>query len=273
MSEDSSGAGQATAPATTEASSSVTTEPSVSAPASTENTFSIPEKYQEEKWATNIKSEDSLWDSYANAQGLIGKKTIGVPTADSSDEEWNDFYSKTRPESAENYNFEGVAEADAEAYSKVFFDNGVSERQAQNLIKALNESTEAKKAEMYSQEGLDKIVTDIFGDDVSAKEAVQKNLRDNLSDADKAVIDSMPNEFVGLLYRAVDANLKSFGASEGTGLNNPTDKMVLTEDQLNDKRSTLRQQIADLDKKPHNRDEKTKLINELSKTYQTGGNK
>lgn len=45
-----------------------------------EGGFSVPEAYKEAGWSKNIKSYDDLWKMNANAQTLIGKKTIGFPT-------------------------------------------------------------------------------------------------------------------------------------------------------------------------------------------------
>ena len=47
----------------------------------------IPEEYREKGWTKNINSIDDLYKAYDNAQGLIGKKTIGIPSDDASPEE------------------------------------------------------------------------------------------------------------------------------------------------------------------------------------------
>ena len=38
--------------------------------------FKVPEAYSKEKWIGGIKSVDDLWKQHANAQTLIGKKTV-----------------------------------------------------------------------------------------------------------------------------------------------------------------------------------------------------
>ena len=40
--------------------------------------FFVPDEYKEQGWAKNISSYDDLWKMNANAQSLIGKKTIGL---------------------------------------------------------------------------------------------------------------------------------------------------------------------------------------------------
>ena len=70
---------------------SVNNEPSTPAD------FVIPDEYKEAGWANNIHSVNDLWQQHANAQKLIGKKTIGIPTADSSEDEIREFYKKVRP--------------------------------------------------------------------------------------------------------------------------------------------------------------------------------
>lgn len=66
--------------------------------------FSIPEQYAQNTWAQNIKSPDDLWNQFANAQSLIGKRPAGIPTSDAPPEEWDKFYQTLgRPESPDKY--------------------------------------------------------------------------------------------------------------------------------------------------------------------------
>ena len=97
--------------------------------------FSVPEEYKDAGWSKNIKSYDDLWKMNANAQSLIGRKTIGIPSDKSTPEEWQSFFEKMRPEKSEEYGLE--LEGDDNAfYEKLFFDNGISTTQDKGIMNA-----------------------------------------------------------------------------------------------------------------------------------------
>jgi hypothetical protein len=65
----------------------------------------VPEKHREAKWVGNLKSIDDMFDQFANAQEMIGKKTINVPSPDASAEEYLKFAEGLRPETPDAYEF------------------------------------------------------------------------------------------------------------------------------------------------------------------------
>jgi len=265
----SSEVGQATTTAT-ETSANIGQRDSIAAetaPASEGNTFNIPEQYQEQKWASNIKSIDSLWENHANAQSLIGKKTIGVPTEESTPEELTEYYSKLRPENVEGYGLEGLSEQELDVYGNAFHENGITKQQAQSILSKHNEYVENQKVEMYSQEGLDSIVKKVFAGDEQGLESVKSNLREVLSDEQKQMVDTVPNQFLELFYQAQYQTLKKHGANEGNSLINASDKMAMTETQLGEKRNALRDKLGQIKTRPHEKGEYNKVLNELSATY------
>ena len=75
------------------------------APSGEPPAFAVPERYAETKWANNLKSNDDLWDQFAGAQSMIGKKVI--PASDAPDEEWKDYFDNIRPENADAYELQG----------------------------------------------------------------------------------------------------------------------------------------------------------------------
>ena len=143
-----------------ETQSEDTTTPAVS-------DFVVPEAYKDAGWASNIHSVDDLWTQHANAQKLIGKKTIGIPNADSSEQEYEDFYSKVRPESMDGYDID-LAD-DTEMFKDIFYKNGISARQAKAITEAYKDSVRKASEGLYSQEGLDTAMHEFVGSDYKEK--------------------------------------------------------------------------------------------------------
>ena len=72
------------------------------------NTFmeEIPMEYREKEYIKGINSMDDLMKKFDGAQSLIGKKTVGVPTAESTPEEWANHFKKLgTPEASDGYVF------------------------------------------------------------------------------------------------------------------------------------------------------------------------
>jgi hypothetical protein len=148
----------------------------------TEQTFSVPQEYQEKGWAQNLKSIDDLWKATDNAQVLIGKRPAGIPDALAPDADWEKFYSAAgRPESADKYSFadiEGLPEGadlsrQKEMAQKLFHSVGLNQRQADRLWKDYVSGEmeygkqamaqhEAKQKEL--DDAFDKTTKEVFGD-------------------------------------------------------------------------------------------------------------
>lgn len=109
----------------------------------------LPEEYRADKSFAKFKDINALAKSYKEMQSLIGKKTAGIPTEESSAEEWSSFYKQLGvPESADDYKFETDAElklpetlADEtmqKQYRDIFKEANLTPQQAQILWNARN---------------------------------------------------------------------------------------------------------------------------------------
>ena len=165
--------------------------------------FFVPDEYKEQGWAKNISSYDDLWKMNANAQSLIGKKTIGIPTSASTDEEWSDYYSKVRPEKAEY----GLTEwdEDNQAISNIFHKYGLAEKQAQGISNELKALQEQYTSNFYSQEAYDQEMQSRFGKDFSEKtKSITDFIKKEASDMDKSLLEELPNNVLGIVYGLID---------------------------------------------------------------------
>lgn len=162
--------------------------------------FTIPDEYKEKGWTKNLKSYDDLWKMNDNAQSMIGKKTIGVPSDESTDQEWSDYYAKIRPENAEAYKVD--LEGDDKAlFEKLFYENGINTRQAKALVEGYKQSVAQAEEAMKSQEGYQQELTNRFGDKAEAvAKSVAEFISKEASKEDKAALEAMPNNVIGVIY-------------------------------------------------------------------------
>ena len=178
-----------------------------------ETEFSIPDDYKDAGWASNIHSIEDLWTQHANAQKLIGKKTIGIPTDDSSEDEINEFYSKVRPEAEDKYDID-LGE-DTEVFRKIFYDNGISARQAKSITEAYKESVRKVSEGLFSEDGFKNVMQETLGDDYKEKiEKVNGFLKQYGKKSALAEIDQLPNETLGLVYSLINLTMDKYAVKE-----------------------------------------------------------
>ncbi|MFW6311248.1 MAG: hypothetical protein ACOC1K_03325, partial [Nanoarchaeota archaeon] len=178
------------------------------------NDLNIPEDLRDKPWVKNIKTTEDLWKAHANAQQLIGKKTIGIPEFDkATDEELQDFYKKLTPE---EYSFEeGVITSDEEKqlFSEIFKKNGINNKAANNIIKEYKENNK----KYFSEENFQEEMRNRFGENYkSVLNQNQKILSSYLNDEDKQVLDQLPNKVLGLMINFTDKISKQYGVNHMT---------------------------------------------------------
>lgn len=199
-------------------------------PAGDNGGFFVPEAYKNEGWTRNLKSYDDLWKTSDNAQKMIGKKTIGIPDDKSTEQEIADFYAKLRPGKAEDYNVE-LEEGDKALFEKLFYENGISARQAKALVNGYKESIEKVKGPMFSKEGFQQEMSGRFGEKYDDKvKSVSDFIIREAAEADKAVLDKMPNNVLGIVYSLIDkvqtryaVNDSDTSAASGAGVSGQAD--------------------------------------------------
>lgn len=150
----------------------------------------IPEDLKDREYLKKIDSVPSLFKSFDNAQEVLGKKRYGVPAVDATDEEWDEYFATSRPESADKYEFvvdENIPDeikASEEVQGKMkelLFQAGISPRQAQILQKGFDAmnldifNAGKEKREQMDKE-FDELTTKTLGEDKEEKIAFAKKL-------------------------------------------------------------------------------------------------
>ena len=180
--------------------------------------FTVPAEYQEKGWAKNIKSEADLWKTLDNAQGLIGRKTVGIPDFDNAKpEEIAEYYSHTRPKDANDYEFDpAFSEEERTDLRKLFYDNGLTKQQSKNILAHIQQAVVADNEQTYGEEALKAELESRFGSDwqkaiVPIKDALNSVLTKEQA---QAMNETLPNEAVGVLFSLTKSIMDKYGANE-----------------------------------------------------------
>ena len=101
----------------------------------------ISEEYRNDPNISKFTEIDALAKSYINATKMIGADKITVPTNSSTEEHWEEVYSKLgRPESADKYQLDfksetaPIDEGAIKSFAEVAHKTGLNERQAQAIL-------------------------------------------------------------------------------------------------------------------------------------------
>jgi len=205
--------------------------------------FAIPEQYAQNTWAQNIKSPDDLWNQFANAQSLIGKRPAGIPAADAPPEEWDKFYNTLgRPEAPDKYGLpkiDGLPEGfDVSPYEGKFKELahkvGLTPKQAEKawqeyMGQELGAYGEQNKAQAEKQAQMDKEFDDLsnklFGDqfDTYSKQAQEflgkalpKELQVDWQNMDNTTLAAFI-QMTKYSQDQIDAVKKQYGAEDKLG--------------------------------------------------------
>lgn len=116
----------------------------------------IPKELAEDAVMANVTDLATLAKNYKNAQSLVGRKGLIVPTEKDAPEVWDNFYKALgRPEKDTEYEFEKVEgmELDLskmkEGYRKLAFQHGLNRKAAKELWKYVEQNAaDGQKATM-----------------------------------------------------------------------------------------------------------------------------
>jgi hypothetical protein len=109
----------------------------------------ISEEYRNDPNISKFTEIDALAKSYNNATKMIGSDKMTVPTNNSTEEHWEEVYSKLgRPESPDKYKLDfksevaPIDEGAVKAFSEVAHKTGLNEKQAQAILDFYKQNSE-----------------------------------------------------------------------------------------------------------------------------------
>ncbi|MCK5612043.1 hypothetical protein KAR91_59785 [Candidatus Pacearchaeota archaeon] len=225
--------------------------------------YKIPDEYKDKPWAAKIKTEEDVFKQIDNLTGLVGKKHLTPDFKTATPADIEAYYESTRPADKKEYIIDGEASS-PEIRGKVadlLHKNGITAHQGSALIKELGDLGLGELDTLTSEEGFNTEMTKSFGDKFKPTVAsVVIEHKKHLSVDDQKLMDKIPNEFLGVVYRLTDKMTKAYGAKEtgaqvdGGGGSPPTPDF--------DKESAaISAEIRALDGRAHSAEEKQILIN------------
>lgn len=227
--------------------------------------FKVPDAFKDKPWASKIKSEDDLYKQIDTLDALKGKKYV-VPGADTPAEEVDKYFDGLKPQEISAYEI-GDDIQDKELIGKMMQDANLHPHQAKKLLPAYLAYEKNLLEQATSADGFKAEMVKSFGEKYDAQsQAVVNELKQHLSAEDKKVIDTIPNAYLGIVYRLVNKMQQAYGAQENGDAHTAKSGQQVQVDMVKE-RSDLRKQIAELDNRPHTAQEKQDLINKLQATY------
>lgn len=215
---------------------------------------SLPENLRSEKSLEGVKSVEDLANQFLNAQKLIGKKTIGLPSEDSTPEQIEDFYSRLRPKTSDSYEFDNSvlpegferSEEEAKAVKDIFYKAGLSAHQAkivQSEYEKLMLSKEPSKEEQeaaFEAKGK-KVLGDKYQE---IMETATKFSRDYIPESARELAANLDNEAM-LVVASMIHGIKGKASEDNAGLNAGAGSQVMTD---NERRERAGQLLAEMQK-------------------------
>lgn len=229
--------------------------------------FQVPDEYKDRGWANKIKSQDDLFKQLDSLDRLAGKKQLGLDDIDPTNQEQvNHVFEKLKPSDIDDYAVpEYLSDSpDAELAKSVLFEAGVPKHAADKAMEALASKLGERDVENFSKEGLEAELKNSFGDKYQEKfQAVAREAREILSPEDAKLVESMPNNVVGLFYRTLDKVLESHGARDGAAPSGSNQSSGMTPDAAKQAIGDVRKELEGLKRRPHKPEERSQLVSRL----------
>jgi hypothetical protein len=237
-------------------------------PSPTPTDFAVPDTYKEKGWSKNLKSQDDVWKMLDNAQTLAGKKTV-VPDWDkATPAEIEEYVGNLRPKDKSAYQFDDtIPEEERGAVADILHKAGIPAYQAKQLITGLMGHVTGMSEKMYDKDEFLGIMKTSFGDGFEKTAgSTAKVIASHLNKEDKALLEQVPNQFLGLIYRMSANMAKAYGAKE-IGAGGETNPGGGSGGDKTEERKKIRDEIKGLTSRPHTVEEKMALQNKLNATY------
>lgn len=237
--------------------------------------FKVPDAYKDKPWASKIKNEEDLYKQLDNLDQAIGKKSVMPDPKTAKPEEMDAYFAKLRPTDKAAYKFgEGVDPTFTGGVADILFESGISEYQAQKLIPAYQALEQKNLEAATSSDGFKETMTNRFGEKYDATvNAITQEHKKFVSKADQQVMETMPNEYLGVVYNVTKhyqdqiASLKKeYGVSENGDAHLRGNGPIPAEN-LVEARNKIRGDLATMDNRPHTQQEKQVLLDKLDATY------
>lgn len=237
---------------------------------STPDAYRVPDAYKEKPWASKIKSEDDLYKQIDNLTGLVGKKHLVPDFTKATPAELEEYYGFIRPADKGEYKFSETSAPEVTGkIADILHKNGITAHQGNAVIAEYQALEQAGLAAATSADGFKEVMTKSFGEKYDGMVAsVVAEHKQHLSADDQALMDSMPNDYLGAVYRLTQKMKEAYGAKEtGAQVEGKTGAPAVKDVEV--ERKELRAQLKDVAARPHTEAELQTLKDKLHSTYES----
>jgi len=195
----------------------------------------LPPEYREKPYFKD-KSFVDVVKEHDNLQTLLGKRPEGIPTPESSEEDWGKFLTSLRPETAEEYEFpetefskaKGRSEEYLKSVKDILFNADLNKRQASKIMEGFESlagkaqagqdtttAEQAKVREAEFEELLNKTYTDQKQTVIDrTKKLMTDSVDAGLKDKVVEVLKDIPNDTLFVLTAVLDGVYKKHIAED-----------------------------------------------------------
>lgn len=243
--------------------------------------WQMPDAYKDKPWAAKVKSEEDLYKQIDNLTGLVGKKTVALDYTTATPEEIKAHHAQLAPADVNAYGFdkmEGINPETMKAVAPILQEAGLTPYQAKVVATKYAKIEESILSQATSEEGFRGEMSKSFGEKYEPMVAqVVEVHKAHLSPEDAKIMDAMPNEYLGSVYRLtqkmaeahkneVAALKKQYGVEENGDAHLNKGGNIPPVD-INVTRDKLREEIRSMKTRPHSAKELQNKIDELQATY------
>lgn len=230
--------------------------------------FSVPDAYKEKGWAKKVKSLDDVFQQIDTLDSLKGKKTVVPDFEKATPTEIEEYFKQTRPQDKKDYVFaEGSDKEFSEGVAEILYKYGTHKFIGNKILAECSALAGKIKAKQFDKASMAKTMQESFGEGFDKIAGETANLlRQHLSEADVKLLESIPNNHLGLIYRLANNFKKAYGIKESAAAGNGGGEGGAGGDKVA-QRKAIRTQLDALSKRMHTAEEKQSLINQLEATY------
>jgi len=258
------------APAPSSPSPAAAPDPSAAPAADPAPSYSHPDAYKDKPYLKNLKSVDDVYKALDGAQELIGKKSIPFDYSKATPEEIEAHHTAIRPKEAAEYaKPEGweVSEEQIGAYQKVLYEEGVPKAVGDKLLAKVAALDAEQMTLMFGKDAYEGMLKESFGEDAWQKKGGETAtfIKQYTSPEDQALMEKVPNQLLGVMYRMADKIKEAHGIKEtsvAVGGESTAPKVDIVAE-----RAKIRQELREVTNKPHTAAQKAALQARLDATY------
>ena len=235
-----------------------------------EGDFKIPDEHKEKGWAKKVKNQEDVYSQLNTMEEMIGKKSAPFDYEKATENEIKEHLASARPKDIDGYAWgeEGkVSAEDKEFFGNMLLEGGIDAYKGNKLIEKYLKKQDDVRSSMFDKEGFTKVLEESFKGEGDFKKIAGETatlLKGNLNEDDAKMLESMPNKFLGMVYRLTNNLKKAYGAEIDRDPGSPGGHGA---PDVKGVRSEIRKQIIELSKKPHTAAEKKVLQDKLDATY------